>query len=125
MKIETVHDIADSKGWSDDKILKIDTSSYLEQAKSEETIKSLENTDGYETALANAAYQAYLKDVATELDVPESKLTDKDIISAVQFKTLSEENSNSDSIREYEASLKKELKSIEESMGSKEKKDNK
>ena len=124
-KIETVHDIADSKGWSDDKILKIDTSSYLEQAKSEETIKSLENTDGYETALANAAYQAYLKDVATELDVPESKLTDKDIISAVQFKTLSEENSNSDSIREYEASLKKELKSIEESMGSKEKKDNK
>lgn len=120
-KIDTVHDIAASKGWSDDKVLTIDTSSYLEQVKATDALKALEGTPGYETAVTNAAYQEYLKDVATELGVQDiNSLNANDIMSAIQFKTLSEENANSDSIRKYEADLKKQLKQVEESMGKKE-----
>lgn len=99
-------------------LLSLNTSNYLKQAQ-EEVLKGYSSSLGIseeefirnnEEAIKTEAYKQYVD------DIKDSSKT----LSAADFARISELNADSASIREYEASLKKELKALEESMGKKE-----
>lgn len=116
-KIDAVHDIADRNGMFDNQVLNINTADYLKMAQ-EQMLTGYNSSLGSEEEflaankdnIMKAAYAEYQKDVPG---------TEKSI-KAEDFERLSQVNANSDSIRKYEADLKKQLKQVEEAMGKKE-----